>query len=184
MNSWIDCYLNSAYCTRANSLGCNHRTYYLFTMVVLTIVVTLILESFLFRMKSKQELINNKDPTTLITLKKEELDLPYRNREERVDDYQDLIQFEGKKRSNKEDLHSLLHPEIIKQWTEEAETLDTSRMPLLNTQLSREHAIDIFGSQNDVRMTLSRQLLSQRSVSSRSRNTLHRNVLNRSMSLA
>ena len=141
--------------------------YYLFNMVVFTNVVTLILESFLLRMKFKQqELINNnKDTTTLITLNKQELD-PNTILEEGVDNDQDQIQFEGKKRSNKEDLHSLLYPEMFKEWTEEAERLENRRSSLSETpEVSGDQAIDISGSRRGQWMTISRQLLSQRSSS-------------------
>ena len=141
-------------------------TYYLSNMIVLTIVVSLILESFLLiQQQQQQELINNQDTKTLITLNKQELNPRNTILEEGVDNDQDQIQFEGKKRSNREDLHSLLHPEMIKEWTEEAERLENRRRSLSeNPEFSGDQAIDISGSRRGKWMTLSRQLLSQRTL--------------------
>ena len=166
--------------------------YYLFTMVVLTIIVSLILESLLLMINSKKKLSsNNKEFETLINLQKEELEHLLRNtpaeRNSRYwyspiinDDYQDIIQFEGKKTSNKEDLFGLLHPEKIKEWTEEAERIDNRRVSVIQQQ--SHQLINIFGSTSDVRMTLNRQLLSSRSSTNRHRYTAPSN-LTRSFSL-
>ena len=114
--------------------------FYIFTMVVVTIIVTFILEAFLFRIQYKNTM--NKDDeikklSTAITMNREEvfyLDEIYARAGkngfkdfaiENVD--QTGIQFIGTKRRTKEELQKMMYKDEMLKWQEEAREEEEER---------------------------------------------------------
>jgi len=107
--------------------------YYIFTMVVVTIIVAFILEAFLFRIQYKKTMHKNdeiKKLSATICLNREEvfyLDDVYARggkkgfKEFAFGDVDQMgIEFVGTKRRTKEELQKMMYKEETKQWLEEA----------------------------------------------------------------
>ena len=115
-------------------------SFYLFTMVVVTIIVAFILEAFLFRIEYKRKM--NKDEeirvlSEIIFLSREEiffLDGVYDQmgksgfKEFALEDNEETgLEFEGIKRRTKEELQKMMYKEKMVEWLEEAKKEEDSR---------------------------------------------------------
>ncbi|XP_023340486.1 two pore calcium channel protein 1, partial [Eurytemora carolleeae] len=107
-------------------------SFYLFTMVVMTIIVAFILEAFLFRIQYKQTMNKEDENKTLsinVKLTRDELLLIESTLEggRGLKDYfleefqEDTLEFTGYKRRTKEELQKLMYRSEMDEWMVEAE---------------------------------------------------------------
>ena len=157
-------------------------SFYLFTMVVVTIIVAFILEAFLFRIEYKQKM--NKDEelkilSEMISINREEicfLDSVYEKlgksgfRDfalEGLDDF-GLI-FEGTKRRTKQELQKMMYLDKMDEWLEEANKEDSRRALEFQNSVLRDTAgsddehlqIVQTATLDDEVVTIRRQLMNQ-----------------------
>jgi two pore calcium channel protein 1 len=140
VNNWFIIMEAYASVTDHQSSRIFFMVYYIFTMVVVTIIVTFILEAFLFRIQYKKTMHKDdeiKELSTNITLDREEvfkLDEIYAKAGkqgfkefavENVD--QTGIEFIGTKRRTKEELQKMMYKSDIVQWQEEAQAEEEER---------------------------------------------------------
>ena len=156
-------------------------SFYLFTMVVVTIIVAFILEAFLFRIEYKEKMNKEEELKVLsesIKLNREEiffLDSIYEQQGkpgfkefalEGLDD--EGLQLEGTKRRTKEELQKMMYTEKMVEWLEEAQREDNMRaMEFRNSVLTRNgtgseslHVLHSSG-QDDETVTIQRNLMNQ-----------------------
>ena len=153
--------------------------YYLFTMVVVTIIVTFILEAFLFRIEYKKTMHKDdeiKRLSTNIALDREEvffLDGIYEQggrkgfKEFAIDTVdQTGIEFIGTKRRTKEELQKMMYKEKMLCWEEEARleeeerAREFARSVLIAQQEQGSESVQIVGSdQEGEDITITRTLL-------------------------
>ena len=166
-------------------------SFYLFTMVVVTIIVAFILEAFLFRIEYKQKMNKDEEIKILsetVKLNREEicfLDNVYDKagktgfKDFALDGIdQDGIEFEGTKRRTKEELQKMMYTDKMDEWLEEVEREENQRaMDFQNSVLTNDDILD--GSQedrlqvlhtssqdDDEVVTIRRQLMDQPRISS------------------
>ena len=153
--------------------------YYLFTMVVVTIIVTFILEAFLFRIEYKKTMDKDdeiKRLSTNIALDREEvffLDGIYEKggrkgfKEFAIDTVdQTGIEFIGTKRRTKEELQKMMYKEKMLCWEDEARleeeerARDFARSVLTSSQQQGSESVQVVGSdQEGEDITITRTLL-------------------------
>ena len=166
-------------------------SFYLFTMVVVTIIVAFILEAFLFRIEYKQKMNKDEEIKILsetVSLNREEicfLDSVYDQagksgfKDFALDGIdQDGIEFEGTKRRTKEELQKMMYTDKMDEWLEEVEREENQRaMEFQNSVLTND---DILGGSQEDRLqvlhtssqdddeviTIRRQLMNQPRISS------------------
>ena len=160
-------------------------SFYLFTMVVVTIIVAFILEAFLFRIQYKQRM--NKDEeikvlSEIISLDREEvfyLDSIYEKggksgfKEFAIDDLdQTGIEFVGTKKRTKEELQKMMYKDETVEWLAEAKreedlrALEFQQAILTDSTGSPDESLQVLHSNSDEVVTIRRHLMTQPSNSS------------------
>ena len=153
-------------------------SFYLFTMVVVTIIVAFILEAFLFRIQYKQRM--NKDEelkvlSEIISMDKEEvfyLDSIYEKggktgfKDFAIDNLdQTGIEFVGTKKRTKEELQKMMYKEETVQWLAEAEreeelhALEFQQAILSDSTVSPDESLHVLHSNEDEVVTIRRHLM-------------------------
>ena len=119
-------------------------SFYLFTMVVVTIIVAFILEAFLFRIEYKQKMSKEEELKVLseeVSLNREDiffLDSLYDQKGKSgfkgfglgiMNQDQNELEFKGVKRRTKEELQNMMYTEKMSEWLDEAKKEEAQRVP-------------------------------------------------------
>lgn len=162
-------------------------SFYLFTMVVVTIIVAFILEAFLFRIEYKQKMNKDDELKVLseeVSLNREEiffLDSVYDQKGksgfkefalESMDQNQNELEFKGVKRRTKEELQKMMYTEKMGEWLEEARKEEVQRALEFNNSVLTGNGSGANGleddslqvlhtSDDDEVVTIRRQLMGQ-----------------------
>ena len=158
-------------------------SFYLFTMVVINIIVAFILEAFLFRIQYKQRLSKEEEEKILseiISLDREEvfyLDSVYEKRgksgfkEFAIDDVdQTGIEFVGTKRRTKEELLKMMYKDETIVWLtearqeEELRVLEFQQVVLNDSNGLPDESLQVLHANEEENFTIRRQIMSQPSV--------------------
>ena len=162
-------------------------SFYLFTMVVVTIIVAFILEAFLFRIEYKQKMNKDEELKVLseeVSLNREEiffLDNLYDQKGksgfkefalESMNQDQNELEFKGVKRRTKEELQKMMYTEKMSEWLEEAKKEEAQRALEFHNSVLTGNGSRILGqdddslqvlhtSDDDEVVTIRRQLMGQ-----------------------
>eukprot|EP00092_Neocalanus_flemingeri_P012722 GFUD01013709.1.p1 GENE.GFUD01013709.1~~GFUD01013709.1.p1 ORF type:complete len:872 (+),score=167.61 GFUD01013709.1:299-2914(+) len=154
--------------------------FYLFTMVVVTIIVAFILEAFLFRIQYKQKMNKDEEIKVLsetIAMDREEvfyLDSIYERggksgfKEFAIDNVdQTGIEFIGTKKRTKEELQKMMYKDETVEWLEEAKreedlrALEFQQAILSDTTRSPDESLQVLHNNEDEVVTIRRHLMNQ-----------------------